>query len=387
MDCHESRLEMEFFMSSFNKNITIIYGQDIPAMAQNLLTAINLADTVMHKTAATGKGKAVRIALKPNLVVARPASNGATTHPELVGTVVDYLLKNGFTNLAIVESAWVGDSTSRAYKVCGYEDLSRQYNIPLIDVKKDRTIPYKAGGMTIEMSQQIMETDFLISFPVLKGHCQTNLTCALKNMKGCISDSSKRQFHSMGLHRPIALLNQVRSADLVIVDGICGDLDFEEGGNPVAMNRLIAGQDSVLIDRYAADLLGFAPEEVAYIGLAEQFGVGSADLSKAQIIELNENQFEGMTTSSRKVEGLARNVVSAEACSACYGSLIHALARLSEKGADIRSLGKLSIGQGFKGKCQNGIGIGSCTAGFSKSLKGCPPKAIDIMNFLEEQDA
>lgn len=243
----------------------------------------------------------------------------------------------------------------------------------------------KAGGITIDLSRQILESDYLISFPVLKGHCQTNLTCALKNMKGCISDSSKRQFHSLGLHRPIALLNQVKAADLVLVDGICGDLDFEEGGNPVPMNRLIAGRDSVLVDRYAADLLGFAPDEVPYIGLAEQFGVGSADLSKARLVELNENRFEGTTVSSRKVEGLARSVVAAQACSACYGSLIHALARLEEKGTNLRSLGKLSIGQGFKGKIQPGIGIGSCTSGCSKSIKGCPPKAIDIMAFLEDQ--
>ena len=28
--------------------------------------------------------------------------------------------------------------------------------------------------------------DFLINDPVLKGHCQTKITCALKNMKGLI---------------------------------------------------------------------------------------------------------------------------------------------------------------------------------------------------------
>lgn len=371
-------------MSISQSDLFIVYGQKIAAMARLLIDSIDLEHAVLEKTASSGKGHGVRIALKPNLVVASPASTGATTHPELVGAVIDYLKQHGFTNLAIVESAWIGDSTTRAYKVCGYEALSSRTGVPLIDVKKDLVVPHKAGGITIEMSRQIMETDYLISFPVLKGHCQTNLTCALKNMKGCISDQSKRQFHSLGLHRPIALLNSVRKADLVIVDGICGDLDFEEGGNPVAMNRLIAARDSVLIDRYAADLLGFAPEEVPYIGLAEKLGVGSADLAKANIVELNENHFEGKPTSSRKVEGLARSVMPAEACSACYGSLIHALARLSEKGTDIRSLGKLYIGQGFKGKCQPGIGIGSCTAGFGKSLRGCPPKAIDIMNFLEE---
>ncbi len=87
-------------------------------------------------------------------------------------------------------------------------------------------------GITMDVSRTILDTDFLISLPVLKGHCQTAMTCALKNMKGCLSDRSKRLFHSLGLHRPIAALNAVRDADLVIVDSLNGDLDFEEGGKP-----------------------------------------------------------------------------------------------------------------------------------------------------------
>jgi hypothetical protein len=45
---------------------------------------------------------------------------------------------------------------------------------------------------------------------------------------------------------------------------------------------------------------------------------------------------------------------------------------------------KLYIGQGYKGREGDGIGIGSCTRGFSTSLPGCPPKARDIVEFLEK---
>ncbi|MFY9154813.1 MAG: iron-sulfur cluster-binding protein, partial [Bacillota bacterium] len=44
-------------------------------------------------------------------------------------------------------------------------------------------------------------------------------------------------------------------------------LNFEEGGNPVQMNRIIAGKDPVLIDAYAAHLMGFDIEEVPYMFL------------------------------------------------------------------------------------------------------------------------
>jgi hypothetical protein len=67
------------------------------------------------------------------------------------------------------------------------------------------------------------------------------------------------------------------------------------------------------------------------------------------------------------------------ACSACYAALIHALHRL---GGKVHTEGRIHIGQGFKGKSGMGLGIGSCTCGFAKCVKGCPPKATDIMEML-----
>ena len=37
--------------------------------------------------------------------------------------------------------------------------------------------------MELNVCERVKEIDFLINVPVLKGHCQTKITCALKNMK------------------------------------------------------------------------------------------------------------------------------------------------------------------------------------------------------------
>lgn len=81
----------------------------------------------------------------------------------------------------------------------------------------------------------------------------------------------------MGLHRPIACLNTIIHQDLILADNICGDLDFEEGGSPVAMNRILAFRDPVLCDSFAAEIMGYEPYDIEYIRLAEELGVGSAD--------------------------------------------------------------------------------------------------------------
>ena len=43
-----------------------------------------------------GKNKEIKIGIKPNLVCASPAEEGATTHPEIIECIIIYLTSNGF---------------------------------------------------------------------------------------------------------------------------------------------------------------------------------------------------------------------------------------------------------------------------------------------------
>ncbi|HAE63136.1 MAG TPA: iron-sulfur cluster-binding protein [Eubacteriaceae bacterium] len=358
------------------KDIYVIYGADPKAMAMEILNKVNLAHMIGDKKK--------KIGLKPNLVVARPADDGATTHSEMTAGVIEYLQDKGYEDISIIEGSWVGDRTSSAFKVCGYEELKRKYGVSLIDTQKDSYKKYDCKGVDINICDSAMEVDYMINMPVLKGHCQTGITCALKNNKGVIPNQEKRKFHTMGLHKPIAHLNTVAKNDFILVDGICGDLNFEEGGNPVSMNRIIASIDPVLCDSYVCDLMGYSLDEVPYVKISEKLGVGCADTEEANIVEINEARGNcKLTVSGRKVKNLSKNVQEIDACSACYGSLIHALERLEESG-DLRNLKeKISIGQGFKYK-DGKIGIGNCTSEFDNYLPGCPPKAIDILNYLKK---
>ncbi len=358
-----------------NDKLMVIYGNKALQMAYDIMTAANVKGMLSRD---------MKIVLKPNLVVAKPSISGATTSPELVEGVIRYLKDNGFNNITIMEGSWIGDSTRNAFRVCGYQQLSDKYGIPLVDLKSSRTKTCTYGGSSVDICSSVLEADFIINMPVLKAHCQTSLTCALKNLKGCISDSEKRRFHSLGLHKPIALLNKLLKTHLVLVDGIMGDLTFEEGGTPVEMNRVILGLDPVLVDAYAASLLGYAVEDIPYIGLSEKLGVGSTAINASTVIEINKADApQAKLTPSRKVAHLAAYVKEDRACSACYGSLIHALNRMDENGTLRKLNQKVYIGQGYKGQKLDATGIGICTSGCTKSLRGCPPNARDIVEFLE----
>ena len=186
-----------------------------------------------------------------------------------------------------MESSWVGDKTSDSLLVTGFGELC-EMGVPFLDLQEDSGVMRDGSGMRLTICERALEADYLINLPVLKGHCQTRMTCALKNMKGCIPASEKRRFHRLGLHEPIGHLAAGIRQDFILVDSICGDLTFEDGGNPVPQDRMIAAVDPVLCDAYGCSLIGIPIEEVRYIAVAEACGAGSSDLSLSSVICLRE---------------------------------------------------------------------------------------------------
>lgn len=350
-----------------------IFGSQGKELAYQLLTRID-PDLSPEMT----------IGIKPNLVLAKASDSGATTDPKLVAGVIEYLLENNITNIIIMEGAWVGANTQDAFQVCGYEQLATKYNnVELYNLKEDSTREYSSEEVKMSICQTPIKVDYLINMPVLKAHCQTKLTCALKNLKGCLPDREKRRFHRLGLHQPIAYLNKFLKSDLVIVDGIIGDLTFEEGGNPVQMNRVLAGTDSVLIDSYVAQLLGLEITEVPYIKLAAELGLGKTQ-TEEKVKSLNQPQEISLDlTKGRKIADLKEHIKAKEACSACLGSLIHALQRIEEE-FEILNRDKIYIGQGWKENNIPGLGVGNCTKQATEYIPGCPPTAKEIVNKLQK---
>ena len=349
------------------------YGTDYKDMTKRLLEKSGAADLLPAPTA--------RIALKPNLAVPVPADFGGTTHPQVVAGVIEFLKERGFSDIVVAEGSWVGDKTSDAFDYCGYYDLEREYGVTLIDTQKEKGFAADCAGETLNICSCVRDWDFLINIPVLKGHCQTSITCALKNMKGLIPNSEKRRFHTMGLHKPIAHLNSFIKQDLIVVDHICGDLTFEEGGNPVTRNCVMCAADPVLVDALVCSLLHHEISDVPYVTMADRLGVGSSDLAALRLITCEGEAYEDLP--ERDILDVVYGVDEVESCSACYGTLLPVLDRLKEEGLLGLLPDRISIGQGHRGK-SGALGVGSCTSGFDFSVPGCPPDEEDLYRALKE---
>lgn len=339
-----------------------IFGQDAHEMTKALLEAGRIAEQIPSGS---------DVALKPNLVTDTPPESGATTHPGVLSGCIEYLSDHGIKDVYIIESSWVGGNTERSLRACGYDKLCRRYGVKFYDLKKDKTESVQTPFGPINICVRALRAGYLINLPVLKGHCQTAMTCALKNCKGCIPDSEKRRFHSAGLMKPIAALGAALKPDLNIVDSICGDLNFEEGGNPVQTNRMFMCPDPVQTDAYGCRLMGLELDGVPYIKLAEQWGGGTTVIAEGDIVQLNSPTHAGSyPRPTGRVAGLVKDVHEDKACSACYASLVRAL-HTSGNRAGL----PIAIGQGWKGKAFDGIGIGRCCDCAATKVPGCPPTA------------
>ncbi|MBR1558671.1 MAG: DUF362 domain-containing protein [Clostridia bacterium] len=347
-----------------------IYGRDAHDMTLRLLTAAN----AIARVPAGGS-----VALKPNLVVTGRPEDGAVTHPGVVSGCVEYFRAHGVRDISVIESSWVGDRTMSALRASGLEAVCDKWDVPFYDLKKDETRPVDTPVGKIDVCRRALDAGLLVDLPVLKGHCQTRMTCALKNLKGCIPDREKRRFHAMGLTKPIAALGAALRPGLVVVDSICGDLDFEEGGTPVQTDRMFLCTDPVTADAYAAHLMGLSLDQVGYISLAAEYGGGEAAYDPGDIVALNApSDAAAYIKPSGKVAKLTKRVRQDQACSACFANLVRALHVTGRTDIDI------AIGQGYKGRTFDGLGVGRCCKGAAKCVMGCPPTAGQIARALEE---
>ena len=112
-----------------NTEILAIYGTNYKEMTKKILKESQLAERIPSKEC--------RIGMKPNLVSPSEPSWGATTHPEIIAGIIEYLQEHDFRNLVILEGSWVGDKTAEAAKLCGYYDIAEKYQVPFLDLQKD----------------------------------------------------------------------------------------------------------------------------------------------------------------------------------------------------------------------------------------------------------
>ena len=361
------------------EDIALIYGSNVQEMVTRLFEKTGALDRLRPHD---------KVMIKPNLVVSRQGWVGVNTDPRVVESLVHALKDRGVHRITVGDGSGTGHSAAKALKICGYDQLAERYGFRLIDFDRDRflkkRVPIEGPFKSLEIAQSVVECDLFIDVPVMKAHTETLITCSLKNLKGVMPRAMKTKFHGVNLHKAIAQLASVVPVDLILVDGLRGDLSSETGRTPVQMDRLLVGKNPVEVDSVVADMLGYAPRTIRHIAHSADAGLGTCDLDKIRIRALNrppkDERFEPPPRLSKR---FPCNIHAEGACCTCMGNLIFALERLHEKGLLSKNLHfligqKANISSSGAGKT---IAVGQCAAKQNAAdlgIDACPPTASAI---------
>lgn len=215
------------------------------------------------------------IVIKPNMCYYWDYTTGCTTDPTFVASLIDVLREqiSSRVNISIVESDASAMKCRYAFKVLGYEDLARQYNISLVNLsneKSDRaTTKVGKKTVTLRVPQIIKNADLAINVPKIKyAREEIKITCALKNIFGCIPYPRKYVYHPF-LSEVIVAANKLMKFDLCILDG-----NITQGVGTRKMGLAMASTDQVAFDSVAAKIAGINPKSINYLQLASREGIG-----------------------------------------------------------------------------------------------------------------
>jgi len=216
-----------------------------------------------------------KIVIKPNMCYYWDSSTGQTTDPKLVGALIDVIRDNVSSDpdISIVESDASAMKCKYAFRFLGYEKLSQDYDVGLVNLSEDKCDPIKvtSGGKSFHlmMPRTIRCADLRINVPKIKYSLdKIKITCALKNIFGCNPYPKKFRYHQ-NLNDAIVAINKAMKFDLALIDG-----NVVFGAQPRRLGLLMASVDQVAVDVAAARIASVNPSTIKYLQQASKERLG-----------------------------------------------------------------------------------------------------------------
>ena len=234
-----------------------------------------------------------KVVVKPNIGWDRKPEQAATTHPEVVASIVKLCLDAKAGSVQVFDRSC--NDPRRCYSNSGIQAAVEALNdaratCPHVEDRKFIPVKIERGKSVTEWNlyKDAVEADCYINVPIAKHHGLSKLTLGMKNVMGvCGGDRGK-------IHQEIAQkladLNSVIRPKLTIIDATRILLaNGPQGGNMAdvkVLDTIIVSTDPVAADAYATTLFGMKPEQIASTVAAFEMGLGEMDLKKIRIIEV-----------------------------------------------------------------------------------------------------
>ena len=248
--------------------VSLVHIQSADEIKNSIYKALNLINFNINKQVRT-------VAIKPNLCYYWDASTGYTTDPLIIAGIIDWVRDScgEDIDIKIVETDASAMRTNLAFSILGYEKLAIEKGVELVNLSEgqssDKKVYVNNREIEFKVPQLLQEVDLFINAPKLKVMRITRITCAMKNLFGCISSTRKILYHPY-LNETIVGINKILKPQLTLVDG-----QVALGRYPIKLGLLMASTDVFSIDWIASVIMGYNPLKLDFLNIALKENVGS----------------------------------------------------------------------------------------------------------------
>jgi uncharacterized protein (DUF362 family) len=275
------------------RNYGVDIGNDLPKMA--VVTGGTPAGLAAAALAALGgMSKFVSrgdvVVLKPNIGWDRVPQQAANTNPELVKAVAQLCFDAGAKKVVVTDVSC--NDPRRCFMRSGIAKAGESVGATVLLPEERKFRDYRINGELLTVwpvFTPILEADKVINLPIVKHHNLARVTMGMKNWYGILG-GRRNQLHQ-NIDVSIADLATFVRPTLTILDAYRVLMtNGPQGGNlddVKLCKTVVAGVDPVAIDAYGATFLGLQAEQIPYVLIGHERGLGNKNYSELQVKYVN----------------------------------------------------------------------------------------------------
>lgn len=226
------------------------------------------------------------VIVKPNIGWDRTPEQAACTNPEVVKALVELCVEAGAKQVTVMDNTI--NPARRTYARSGIAKAAKEAGAKVPYVNPHHLKKMSLNGEWFkewDVYTDFVEADKIINVPIAKTHSLSRLTMGLKNWLGAIG-GARNQLHQ-GLDYAMIDLARFFKPALTVLDAYRILVRNGPQGGRLSDAQLhktvVAGVDYVAVDALGATFFEIKPDELPYLKLAGERGIGRIDLEKLKI--------------------------------------------------------------------------------------------------------
>ena len=266
------------------KRLVIAHGPDPVSLLQPALKQLGGIEAFVRP------GDVVLI--KPNIAFASPPLIGATTNPDLVAAVVRLCLAAGAARVIVTDNPI--NQPERCFTQTRIGPAARAAGAKLVMPTPSAFAPVSVtNGKLIRnwplFYEPLARANKVIGITPVKDHSRAAASMTMKNWYGLLG-GRRNQFHQ-DINNIIKELAMMITPTLVILDGTRVMIDHGPTGGSLAdivrKDTLIISTDQVAADAVGYTLLQRDPNQLQYLKMATDLGLGNLNYRQIPHVEFN----------------------------------------------------------------------------------------------------